>query len=133
MWLWRWFAVLDSCKFTSRIQPFSRSRLEEAFQSVLKEQSILLFDLIVGSRTGSVRRNRTGSAWELERMALVLANSLEGDARARGLLEYTIRITKPVREPNSFRFFLRIYFPVNRLKALWKRIDGRSRPGRPAP
>jgi hypothetical protein len=24
---------------------------------------------------------------------------------------------------NSLRFFLRIYFPANRLEALWKRID----------
>jgi hypothetical protein len=34
-------------------------------------------------------------------VALVRANSLEDDARARGLLECTIRITKPVREPIS--------------------------------
>jgi hypothetical protein len=40
-------------------------------------------------------RSRTGSAWELERVALVRANSLEGDARTRSLLEGTIRITKP--------------------------------------
>ena len=39
------------------------------------------------------------------------ANALEGDARARGLLECTIRITKWVREPsfltnNNYRSFL---------------------------
>src|SRR6266566_3926883 len=33
-------------------------------------------------------------------MALVRANSLEGDARARGLPECTNRITKRVQEPN---------------------------------
>jgi hypothetical protein len=53
----------------------------------------------LGSRTRLVIRKRTRSAWERERVALVIANSLEGDARARGLLEYTIRITKRVREP----------------------------------
>src|SRR6266702_8551214 len=51
-----------------------------------------------GSRTRLVIRNRTGSAWERERVALIIANSLEGDARIRGLLESTIRITKQVRE-----------------------------------
>jgi hypothetical protein len=55
----------------------------------------------MGSRTRLVIRNRTRSAWERERVALVRANSLEDDARARGLLECTIRITKPVREPIS--------------------------------
>ena len=52
----------------------------------------------LGSPAGLVIRNRTGSAWELEIIALVRAHSLEGDARTRGLLEGTIRITKPVRE-----------------------------------
>ena len=64
----------------------------------------LSFDIKNGSRTGLVRRNRIRSAWEPESVALVIANSLEGDARARGLLECTIRITKPVREPKKLRF-----------------------------
>jgi len=53
----------------------------------------------MGSRTGLVRRNRTRSAWERERAVLVLVNALEGDARARGLLESAIRTTKRVPEP----------------------------------
>ncbi len=47
-----------------------------------------------------MKRNRTGSAWELELVALVIANAQEGDARARGLLKCTIRTTKPVQEPH---------------------------------
>ena len=53
------------------------------------------------SRTRLVIRNRIGSAWELEIVALIIANSLVGDARTRGLLECTIRITKQVREPRN--------------------------------
>ena len=59
----------------------------------------MLVDRINGSRTGLVIRNRTGSAWERERVALVRANALEGDARASGLLQCIIRITKPIGEP----------------------------------
>jgi hypothetical protein len=33
-------------------------------------------------------------------MTLVRANALAGAARARGFLECTIRITKPIREPD---------------------------------
>src|ERR1700694_5456926 len=55
--------------------------------------------MMKGSRTRLVRRKRTRSAWQRERMALIRANALEGHARTRGLLEYTIRITKSVREP----------------------------------
>src|SRR6266516_282916 len=54
---------------------------------------------INGSPTRLVIRNRTGSAWKRERVALVRANSLEGDTGDRGLLECTIRITKRVGEP----------------------------------
>jgi len=53
----------------------------------------------IGSRTRLVIRKRTESAWQRERVALVIASSLGGDAKTRGLLEYTIRITKSVREP----------------------------------
>jgi len=52
-----------------------------------------------------VRRKRTGSAWEREIVALVRAHALEGDARAAGLLEYTICITKPVLEPICWKEF----------------------------
>jgi len=43
---------------------------------------------------------RTGSTWEREIGALIMANSLKGDTRTRDLLEYTILITKQVRKPN---------------------------------
>jgi len=58
-----------------------------------------MFDSNLGSRAHLVIRSRTGSAWELERVALIIANSLEGDVRAREFLECTIRITKRVPEP----------------------------------
>ena len=53
------------------------------------------------SRTGLVIRKRTGSAWERERVALVIANALASDAKATGILECTVGITKPVRESNN--------------------------------
>jgi hypothetical protein len=55
-----------------------------------------LFDLINDSRTRLVIRNRIGFAWKRDRVAQITAASLEGDARARGLFEGTIRITKPI-------------------------------------
>ena len=45
-------------------------------------------------------RKRTGAFSERARVVLIIVNALEDDARGRGLLEGTIRITKPVREPD---------------------------------
>ena len=58
-----------------------------------------MFDSNLGFWTRLVIRSRTGSAWERERVALIIANPLEGDVRAKEFLECTIRITKRVREP----------------------------------
>ncbi len=62
---------------------------------------LMLCEAFYGSRIRLVRRKRTRSAWRRERVALVRANSLEGDPRARGFLECTIRITKRVHKPKS--------------------------------
>jgi hypothetical protein len=48
----------------------------------------------MGPPTGLVISKRTGSTWEREIGALIMANSLKGDTRTRDLLEYTILITK---------------------------------------
>ena len=51
-----------------------------------------------GFSTRLVIRNRTRSVWKRERVALVRANSPEGNPRASGFLRCTIHITKRVHE-----------------------------------
>jgi hypothetical protein len=62
-----------------------------------------------------VIRKRTESAWERARVAPVRANSLVSDARARGLLQCAIHITKPVREPG---YALKAHYLPHRIFAL---------------
>ncbi len=45
-----------------------------------------------------------------QRVALVIVNALEGDARARGPLKCTIHITKPVSENTILVTFMRENF-----------------------
>jgi amylo-alpha-1,6-glucosidase len=55
--------------------------------SLMRTFVLRFSDAYLGSRTRLVIRNRTRSDWELKMVALVITNSLEGDARARGFLE----------------------------------------------
>src|SRR5205823_7124905 len=61
-------------------------RIEHLSHAVITKCRLTDTDLsqIAGSQIGWVRGKRTGSAWERERVALVEAPSLVGDAGAKG-------------------------------------------------
>jgi hypothetical protein len=69
-----------------------RERIEHLSHAVITKCRLnnTNFTQIAGSQVCFVRRNRTGSAWERERMALAAAYTLQDDAFQRSIKHTTL-------------------------------------------